>query len=241
MKRFDTFRFVDLKKLKKRYRSLTVAVSVPFFQFVLIIVLLLKFTSESSSVTGFDILAMDLIYIGTALFLSIVIIGIIISKHFLKVHKMNTFIDISSRVLIISRHGQTYLDKFKKKYYKRLYIINLSELESINLVKRKIVIKGKIRILYEKSDWLLYSFTDKGILFDKWWFDNNAGKIVNSVEIPNYFQDAPRLIKLVRRVCRIEKDRIVRHKKYHEQMLELAKNSTLNKTKSNKNSNSKRR
>jgi len=229
MKRLNKFIFVDTKKLKKRYRSRMFAVSVPFLQLNIVISLFVLFSSEKSHRLDYNIFMAKLILVGFGSLLVVLTAGVVISKHFISVHKKNTFIDITSKSLVVSRHSQTYFNKFKPAYYKKLHIINLSELQSINIVKGKIVIKGKVRTLYEKAEWLIYSCNENGICFDEWWFDRNAGTFSDGIEIPDLFLQTARVVKFVRRASSLEKERVSRRKKYHEKMLEMAKSSVLRK------------
>lgn len=223
----NKFIFVDIKKLKKRYRSIVFAVSVPFFQFIIAIFIVFWFASNKNTNNNMKQYTVFMAIVSLSLLISIIVVGTLISRHFLKVHKKNTFIDISSRILVVSRHSQTYLNKFKQKYQKRLYVIKLSELQSISTAKGKLIVKGKIRFLHEKADWLLYSFNDNGISFEKWWYDNNAGVMMDTLEVPDVFINTNRAVRLVKRLSSLDKERIKRQQKYHDEMLERAKNTPI--------------
>ncbi len=225
----NKFIFADIKRLKKRYRSRLFAVSVPFLQFDIVISLIILKYSRTAHTSEHNAFLLKLLAAGFGALFVVVLTGVIISECLVSFHKRNTFMDITRKTLVISRHSQAYLNKFKVKYYKQLYIIDLAKLTEIRLVKGKIFVKGEIRCLCEKSDWLYYSFSERGIAFDKWWYDLNSGETLTKVEIPDFFKNTADSMKLVRRLSRIEKERIERHKQYHEQMLALAKRSVLQK------------
>lgn len=226
----DKFIFVDVKKLKKKYLTRILVLCIPFVQFFVVVLFIMWLNSMNPQKPTFDSFARTILFWNTLSFVVFLIISLLITAHLIKAHKRNTFIHIFNHTLIISRHVQTVYNGFKREYYKKLYVIDLTKLDSIALVKGNIVIKGHIREFYEKSDWLYYTLSDRGITFDTWWFNYNSSVLINHLELNDIFPNTPKLLKRIRKISKIEKARFERRQKFHEQMLELAKNSVIKKS-----------
>ncbi len=226
----DKFIFVDVKKLWKRYMSRILVLSIPFVQFEAVVIFIVWLNSKTPQQPSYYSFVKEILVWGFVSFALFLIIAILISVHLIKAHKKNTFIEIFNRTLVISRHAQTVNNGLKREYYKKLYVTDLTKLKSISIVKGNIVLVAPVREFYEKSSWLYYVLSERGISFDTWWFNYNSSVLRDKIEITDVFLNTPRQIKLIRKISKIETERFLRRQKFHEEMLELAKNSVVRKS-----------
>lgn len=220
----NKFIIPDIKKLRKKYRLRFLGGLIPFIQFNLVVVLM-AFINKKYLSNDFPpkILKICLIVGCSATFIYC-LSAFLLCHSLIKSHKKNTFIDVLSNFLIISCHKETVINRFKNIYYKNIYIIKLSELKSITLKKRKIIITGKIRMINDKADRLHYTTDEKGnIKFDVWWYNYNSTAELEKIDIHDVYNNSPRVLKMIRHACSFEKARLENRRKYHEQMLRLAK------------------
>ncbi len=220
MNRFITF---DIKKQKKKYRLRTFALLIPFIQFSLVMALLYYININFGNAFSRRVI-MWLVAGGIAAVLFIIIFYIFLCHHLIDAHKKNTFIDICGDTLIVSIHSQTVLHRFKKVYYKNLYVVRLTELEKPVFTKGRITLKGKVQSYLDKSDRLRYSPSNVGILFDNWWYNYNY-KSLDSITFHDYFVNTPNMLRFVSRASLYEKRKIQKKREFHQKMLDLASNA----------------
>ena len=220
----NKFIIPDIRKLRKKYRLRFLGGLIPFLQFNIVVVLM-SFINRKYLSNDFPpkILKICMIVGCSATFIYCLSV-FLLCHNLISAHKKNTFVDVLSNYLIISCHKETVINRFKKTHYKDLYIIKLSEIKSLTLKKRKIIITGKIRMINDKADRLHYTTDEKGnIRFDVWWYNYNSTAEFESIDIQDVYNNSPRIIKTIRHACSFEKARIENRRKYHEQMLRLAK------------------
>lgn len=219
----NKFICIDTEKLRKRYRNRMIIISIPFVQATLVIMCIVIFNNGKIQETDYYSFLSTLMVICWGSLFTIYLNATLYSSHLIKVQKMNTFIDLSQTTLIFSQHCQTVYQKLKPIYYKKLYIIKLSELEDITLVKGKITVSGKIRCLTERADRLLYNSDRNGISFDTWWFDYNSGTFLRSICILDNFKSTPKLLRLFRRASLLETQRKALRLSIHEEIIKKSK------------------
>ena len=220
----NKFIIPDIKKLRKKYRLRFLGGLIPFLQFNLVVFLMALINRKYLS-NDFPpkILKICLIAGCSGTFIYC-LFAFLLCHSLIKAHRKNTFIDVLSNYLIISCHKETVINRFKKIYYKNLYIIKLSEIKSITLKKRKIIITGKIRMINDKAERLHYTTDEKGnVKFDVWWYNYNSTAELEKIDIHDVYNNPSRVVKMIRHACSFEKARLENKKKYHEQMLRLAK------------------
>lgn len=217
----NRFVFVDLKRLTKTYTTRLVIILIPFVQATIVSVVLYclnlneKFIKRNLLFT----IAKYSVLISAV----IIIVGISYITFHLKCHKKNTFMELGNRCIIISIHSQTVFNKFKRVYYKKLYVINYKDLDCIRLIKGNIEIFGKINYYYDKSDNLRYTFDNQDqISFDNWWYNNNPSDNITYISINNYYSNCARSLSLARKLTIMEKAVQIKHKMYVENMKNMA-------------------
>lgn len=215
------FIFSDTKRLRYSYFSRLIAVSIPFLQFSAVMVFFAYFNIVLDGISVQ--LLWKLCFISLGLIGTIDIIFIIYIIHHLNCHRRFTFIELGKKCVVISVHSQTVYDRFKPKYYKKLYVIYYKDIENIRLFKGKIYIKGKINVYYDRSDLLFYKFNYYGISFDNWWYNYNPSETINSLKLKNYYTKTGKILFLIRKLSVYEKAIEAKHKEYTENMLKLAK------------------
>lgn len=153
------------------------------------------------------------------------IIGGIFADTAIKSHKQHTSIEISDSLLIVSELCQSVRCDGKLRHYKKLWIIDLNDVESTEYVKNYIIIHGKARYFYQDADWLGFERTENGVDFDNWWYNSNGGEIVHTVEIHDYYTDGERIAERIIFCSNKIAERTRRREEYRRQMLEIAKNT----------------
>ena len=160
--------------------------------------------------------------------------GSVIADVLAKAHMQNTFIEIADSRMVVSQHTQTVFNSGKFVHYKKLWVIELGEIESVSCVKNQIIINGKARYFNQRADWLNYSSTSQGIDFDNWWYNSNGGIIVNEIEVTDFYTYGARIAERIRYCSDKIKAREKQRKEYRQRMLEIAAESTAEKNKSSK-------
>ncbi len=220
MNKFIVF---NAKKYEKIYFWRCVVILIPFIPLIFLFAFMkfsginiLEVSHQEQIINlclGFSIMTM----------LVIILFMLIFTRRRLSAHKANTFIDIHNGKLIISLYNQTIFKKFKRVYYKSVYVVNLYELENINIDESNLHIKGKIKYIHDKSDRLHYEFIDKNLEFDYWWYNYNCTESLEEVLIPNLFSSSSRLVNFIMKISKLEKARAERRKKYHDELIAIAK------------------
>lgn len=218
----DSFILVSLQKLKKKYTLRLFAVLIPFIQFDIVLALMIFIDKVLYDNVYSQLLMYRLLVIDTSVLLVIFVYGCLLKSHLIKCHKKNTFIELLGEYIVISIHHQTVLG-LHMKYYKKLYLMKLSDLTSVSIKKHRIIIKGTIKGYYDKAERLRYNYVDNTFKFDEWWYDYNCSENLSQIVITDVFESPARLLHSIRNVSAIEKARAEKHRQYHEKMMALAK------------------
>ncbi|MFA5659390.1 MAG: hypothetical protein WC900_08910 [Oscillospiraceae bacterium] len=216
----NKFIFADAKRLKKNCIASFIAVSIPFWQLIIVVVITINYNLGKIKQPGYYKLSAYSLCIGLAGIALVYTAGFLITHHIVSSHVKHSYIEITSRALIISRFSQKTWRKFKPVYYKRLYVIDYKELESLSLFKGKIIVKGKIKTFYDRADRLSYSVSKSGITFDRWWFDYNPLEELSSLCIKDIYKNSSKASRLVKKAAAVERDRLSRFNSYKAKVLE---------------------
>lgn len=223
----NRFVFSDIKKLSRSYYSKLFVINIPFVQFSIVMAFFAYFNIVVDGISVKLLWKLCFISTGLIVFVDIILISFII--HHINCHRRFTFMELGKKCLVISIHSQTVFDKFKPKYYKKLYVINYKDIDNIRLVKGKICVKGKINVYYEKSDTLFYTFNAYGIAFDNWWYNYNPTKTLDTLKLKNYYIQTSRTLFQARKLSVYEKAIDLKHREFTENMLKLAQQVRLKK------------
>lgn len=151
--------------------------------------------------------------------------GSIISAVVIKSHRLNTYIEISDSVMVISEHYRTCIQDFKLVYYKKMWVVKLKDVTEVSCVRNHITILSNARYFCERTDWLGYEKTDNGISFDNWWYDSHGGKNVNTIEITDFYTYGERIVRRIAFCSHKIKEREERREAFRREMLEIARNT----------------
>lgn len=153
-------------------------------------------------------------------------IGSVIASAKIKGHKNNTYIEILNSDMVVSQHMHSYIINGRIVDYKKLWVINLKDIESASYYKGIITITGPARLFYENSDWLKYDCDDRGISFKHWWYNDNGGKNVQTVEFKDYYTYGKSIVKRILYCQRKYYEREQRRQRFREEMLTIAASTT---------------
>ena len=221
---------VNKKRILSKYNRIIFLLNLPSLSIILslFIIVLIFFVFNHGDVNIPDVIYRSIFY-GTyycvAYSFIVCLIASIVSDILLKAHSEHTYIEISDSQLVISQHYQTVFTDGKMTSYKKLWIIDLKELQSIECVKDHIIIHAPARYFNERADWLRYESTDNGIDFDNWWYDSNCGKKVQTVEITDYYTYGERIAQRIEYCSAKVIDREARREQFRREMLEIAKST----------------
>jgi len=148
--------------------------------------------------------------------------GTVISSVLIKAHKEHTYIEISDSLLVVSQHMQTVYRDRRFAHYKKMWVANLNDVTDAVCVKNRITITGKARYFYEDCNWLKYVKTENGISFERWWYDQNGGKTVNSVELIDFYSFGEHIAKRILRASHKVRERTRRREEFRRKMLAIA-------------------
>lgn len=153
------------------------------------------------------------------------LIGSVIADISVKAHKKHTYIEISDSFLILSQHSCTRFCEGRLRSYKKLWIIDLNDIEDVECLQNSIVITAKARYFDQDADWLGYVRTENGVDFDNWWYNSNGGATVHSAEITDYYTSGERIAQRIRLCSEKISERTRKREEYRRRMLEIAGNT----------------
>ena len=219
--------FANKKLLKNRYNSRIFMLNIPTVSTGLTLAMVVLFSKGEETIKYYNLIfgltSLILIY-------SFVIVGIgsYISAKRIKYNCKDTFIDVVGEYLVVSEFTDARFNRGKMQEYKRLWTIKLSAIEDVYYYDRDIVIMGKGRLIEEQADWLNYSVGRDGPDFEKWWYNENGGKTVHSIELRNKFKYPERIVRVIEHSSGVMRKKEEKRREYREHMLKIAKQ--LNKT-----------
>lgn len=164
-------------------------------------------------------------YFCVAYLFIVCLIGSIASDILLKAHREHTYIEINDSSLIVSQHSQTVFTDGKRQSFKKLWVVNLKNVEYVEYAKHTVIIGAPARFFHENAERLRYESTPDGIDFDNWWYNSNGGKNVSTVEVADLYAHTERIAGRIQ-FC---SDKIIareaQREQFRRQMLDIAKNT----------------
>lgn len=152
------------------------------------------------------------------------LIGFSAESILIRAHLEHTYIHISGSVMIVSQHSRSAFLDWKWVHYKKMWVIKLSDVENVECIRNQLTITAKARYFHENAEWLKYSETDEGIAFDRWWYDENGGKTVDTVEVTDFYTYGERIARHINHCAEKTRDREQRRQAFRNEMLEIARN-----------------
>lgn len=153
------------------------------------------------------------------------LIGSVIEEILIKAHREHTYIHIAGTVMVISQHVRTVFNEGKWVHYKKMWVVKLADVENVECVRNHLTITAKARFFNENTEWLGYRREGDGIAFNHWWYDQNGGKDVSSIEITDFYTYGERIARHITCVAQKTRERETRRKAYHAEMMSIAKNA----------------
>jgi hypothetical protein len=211
-----------------RYNRILFLVNLPSISMIIAIFIIVMLFYVRGSVSIPEIMSEYVIYgvyFCVLYSFAVCLTGSIISGIFVKSHKKHTYIEISDSCLILSEHSTTvYCDK-QLQCYKKLWVMDLNDIENVECLTGTIQITGKARYFDQKAEWLAYERTENGVDFDNWWYNVNGGQEVHTVEIRDYYTNGERIAKRIRFCADKVTERTRKREEYRQRMLEIARNT----------------
>ncbi|MBQ5319848.1 MAG: hypothetical protein J6K17_12205 [Oscillospiraceae bacterium] len=152
------------------------------------------------------------------------LIGSVLEDILIRAHREHTYIHIADSVMVVSQHCRTVFRDWKWVHYKKMWVIKLSEVENAECIRNHITLTAPARYFNEDSSWLGYTKADEGINFDRWWYDTNGGKNVDSLEITDFYTHGERIVRHILHCANKVRAREQRRAQFRREMLEIARN-----------------
>ncbi|MCM1329119.1 MAG: hypothetical protein NC253_06710 [Ruminococcus sp.] len=165
-------------------------------------------------------------YAACAYGFAVCLIGSVIEDILIKAHREHTYIHIAGTVMVVSQHVRTVFNEGRWVHYKKMWVVKLADVENVECVRNRLTITAKARFFNENSEWLGYRREGDGIAFDRWWYDQNGGKDVSSIEITDFYTYGERIARHITNIAQKTRERDARRKAYHAEMMEIAKNAS---------------
>ncbi len=138
-------------------------------------------------------------------------------------HKKYTYIEILGEQMIVSEYTASAYAYGNTCDYRRLWVINLADVEQVTCTGSRMIIKSKARKIEQRADWLEYKADEFGRAdFDYWWYNSGGGDIIQSVEIRDDYTYSERIAQRIIFCSEKQKQREIRRAEFRRRMLEAA-------------------
>lgn len=163
-------------------------------------------------------------YAACAYGFAVCLIGSVAESILLRAHREHTYIRIADSVMVISQHVRTVFREGKWVHYKKMWVVNLADVRNVECVRNHITITADARYFNEDASWLDYSENGSGgISFSRWWYDQNGGKHVSSIEITDFYTYGERIARHITHCAEKTRERNAKRESFRKEMLEIAK------------------
>lgn len=153
------------------------------------------------------------------------LIGSVLEEILIRAHREHTYIHIAGTVMVVSQHERTVFQEGKWVHYKKMWVVNLGDVENVECIKNRLTITAKARYFNENAAWLGYRREGEGIAFDRWWYDQNGGRDVSVIEITDFYTYGERIARHITCCANKTRERANRRMAYHAEMMAIAKNT----------------
>lgn len=162
------------------------------------------------------------VYIAVAYSFAVTLVITVNANMRLRGHEKYTYMEIFDSQMVVSEYVSTVYFQGKFHDYRRLWVINLADIEQVTCTRSRIVIKSKARLIEQRADWLEYSEEDGRISFDYWWYNDYGGELVETAEFADNYFYAERAAQRIIFCSQKQKEREVRRSEFRKRMLEIA-------------------
>ncbi|MGN1100838.1 MAG: hypothetical protein ACI4RG_01505 [Huintestinicola sp.] len=214
----------DKQKLSHGFDKIMLAVNVPSLTAVtalsIIYLLILRRTGVPDD---FFKLYITCFFITCAYSFTVSVIVAVIANLRLAGHMKYTYIEILGEQMVISRYVRSSAGEKGLTVYRRLWVMDLENVEQVTCTGRRVIIKGKARYFEAPAGWLDYSCTENGRAeFDYHWYDEYGGEEVSQASFPDSFFYAERVAQRIIFCSEKQKRREIRRREFRQRMLEIA-------------------
>ncbi len=150
------------------------------------------------------------------------IYGIIAGRK-LEGHEKYSYIEILGQDMVVSEYtGSARIDG-ELMHYRRLWVMNLSDVEQVTCTRTRFKISGRARKFEQRADRLDYVSDDFGhIDFDNWQL-NSGGEEVTRIDIRDNYFYAESIARRIIYCSEKQKQREIRRAEFRQRMLEIAR------------------
>lgn len=214
----------DEKKLSRGFDKLMLAVNIPSLTAVSALSIIYLIIIRRTAVPDdFFRLYITCFFVTCAYSFTVSVIVTVITNLRLKGHRNYTYIEILGEQMIISRYVRSSAGEKGLIAYRRLWVMNLSDVEQVTCTRNKVIVKGKARFFEAPAKWLDYSCTENGRAeFDYHWYDEYGGREVAQAAFPDSFFYAERIAQRIIFCSEKQKKREIRRREFRQHMLEIA-------------------
>ncbi|MBQ5331701.1 MAG: hypothetical protein J6K92_00350 [Oscillospiraceae bacterium] len=214
----------DNKKLSRGFDKIMLAVNIPSLTAIAALsIIYLLIIKRVSVPDDFFRLFITCFFFTCAYSFAVSVIVAVIANLRLTGHRKYTYIEIAGEQLVISRYVYTSSGDRGLTDFRRLWVMNLSDVEQVTCTRSRIIIQGKGRFFEAPAEWLDYSAGNSGkIDFDYWWYDEYGGSEVSSASFPDSFFYAENIAQRIILHSERQKKREIRKSEFRKRMLEIA-------------------
>lgn len=208
---------INEKKLRRRYNKRLFIACLPSVSIAVTLLALtvIKPWEETPFYYRFFFMMLNIaaVYAFAACFAGTIIINLVLHGH-----RRHTYIELFRSHLVVSKAVETRYSSRRLVSYKKLWVLPLTELEDVFCDRNVITVTGKARLISDRADWLDYTCDEHdGLKFDNWWYDENGGSDVTTIEIGDYFLGAGRIadrISFCAERCKLRRERYLEYKEW---------------------------
>ncbi len=218
---------VNEKRLAAKYNRRIFLASLPALSVIvslLVIVVLFIFILDKDMPNEMYLTIIYAAYGSFAYGFLVCLIGSAAADILIHAHREHTYIQIAGTVMIVSQHSRSAFLDWKWVHYKKMWVVDLADVENVECIRDHLTITAKARYFHEKADWLSYHRTENGIAFDRWWYDENGGKNVNCIEVTDFYTYGERIARHITHCASKTRDTAMRRQAFREEMLAIARN-----------------
>lgn len=213
----------DVKKLSHGFDRLMFAVNIPSLTAMAALSMIYLLIIRRGVPDDFFRLFIACFFITCAYSFAVSLLVMVISNLRLAGHKKYTYIEILGEQLVVSRYVRSSAGDNGLTAYRRLWVMDLGDVEQVTCRRDSVIIKGKARFFEEPAMWLDYECTENGRAdFDYGWYNEYGGTTVTQAAFPDSFFYAERIAQRIIFCSEKQKKREIRRREFRQRMLEIA-------------------
>lgn len=211
------------RRIGRRYDRILFAFNIPSLTVAAALLIISRLIMARMEIPdGFYEIYFGAVYIAVAYSFAVTLAVTVRANMRLRGHGKYTYMEIFESQMIVSEYVSTVFFGGKFHDYRRLWIINLSDIEQVTCTRNKVIIKSKARFMEQRADWLDYSEEDGKVSFDFWWYDDYGGEKVETVEFADNYFYVERAAQRIIFCSQKQKEREIRRSEFRKRMLEIA-------------------